>query len=98
VTESRLYCSVTELSLFVRTLIQEGISGLGLISQLPLWREHENMSLVESTSGYVKGLDLVVIPYRDLTLVFLEGVASIRPHGSAMCDKPFSIMYRVSIG
>jgi hypothetical protein len=33
-----------------------------------------------------KGVDLDVTHYGELTLVFLEGVASRSPHGSAMCD------------
>ena len=44
-------------------------------------------SHVESTWVHVKGVD----PWRhtlwELILVFLEGVASRSPHGSAMCDK-----------
>jgi hypothetical protein len=62
----------------VRTLIREGISGFGLIAQRPLWRAHEDMS---------RELTLDVTHYGELTLVFLEGVASRSPHGSAMCDK-----------
>jgi hypothetical protein len=46
----------------------------------PLWRER----------GHVKGVDLDITHYGELTLVFLEGVASRSPHGSGMCDKPFA--------
>jgi hypothetical protein len=41
-----------------------------------------------------QGVDLDVTHYGELTLVFLEGVASRSPHGSAMCDKLFC--YNVS--
>ena len=44
-------------------------------------------SHVESTWGHVKGVDPWHHTLWELTLVFLEGVASRSPHGSAMCDK-----------
>jgi hypothetical protein len=56
------------------------------------------MSLVERTRGHLKRVDLDTTHYGELTLVFLEGVASRSPHGSAMCDKPFATMSRVRIG
>jgi hypothetical protein len=62
----------------VRTLIREGISAFGLIAHRPMFREHEDMSME---------LTLDVTHYRELTLVFLEGVASRSPPRSAMCDK-----------
>jgi hypothetical protein len=49
----------------------------------PLWREHEDTS---------RELYLDFTHYGELTLVFLEGVASISPHGSAMYERPFATM------
>jgi len=52
-TFSRLYSCVTKLSWSVMTLIREGISGsliqegisvVGLITQCPMWIAHEDMS------------------------------------------------------
>jgi hypothetical protein len=56
----------------------------------PLWRAHEDTSLVERTRGHVKGVYCDITHYGELTLVFLEGLSSRRPHGSAMCDIPFA--------
>ena len=66
----------------MRTLIREGISGaliregisvVGLITQCPMWRAHEDMS-------------------RELTLVFLEGVASRSPRGMPCVTKFLQII------
>jgi hypothetical protein len=51
--------------------------GLGLYPNVPCG---ENMRTCQ-------GVDLDITHYGELTLVFLEGVASRSPHGSAMCDK-----------
>jgi hypothetical protein len=48
----------------VRTLIREGISAFGLISQCPMWRAHEDMS---------RELNLDVTHYVELTLSVPRG-------------------------
>jgi hypothetical protein len=51
--------------------------GLGLYPNVP-FAEHMRTC---------QGIDLDIAHYGELTLVFLEGVASRSPHGSAMRDK-----------